>query len=57
MAISRAALIGRFQPFHNGHLYAIKYILSEFDEVAIVIAAAQYSYTVATRSRLASALK
>lgn len=41
----RALFIGRFQPFHNGHLYAVKHILEEFDEVVIVIAAAQYSYT------------
>jgi nicotinamide-nucleotide adenylyltransferase len=44
--LRRALFIGRFQPFHNGHLYAIKYILSEFDEVVVVIAAAQYNYTV-----------
>lgn len=42
----RALFIGRFQPFHKGHLYSIKYILKEFDEVVITIAAAQYSYTI-----------
>jgi len=45
-ALRRALFIGRFQPFHNGHFYATKHILSEFDEVVIVIAAAQYNYTV-----------
>lgn len=43
--VSRALFIGRFQPFHKGHLHAIKYILDRYDEVVIVIAAAQYSYT------------
>lgn len=42
---TRALFIGRFQPFHNGHLHAVRYILSEYDEVVIVVAAAQYSYT------------
>jgi len=42
---NRALFIGRFQPFHNGHLYAVKHILAHYDEVVIVIAAAQYSYT------------
>ncbi|MEM2014030.1 MAG: nicotinamide-nucleotide adenylyltransferase [Desulfurococcaceae archaeon] len=41
----RALFIGRFQPFHNGHLYAVKHILREFEEVVIVVAAAQYSFT------------
>ncbi|WP_440059228.1 nicotinamide-nucleotide adenylyltransferase [Thermogladius sp. 4427co] len=41
----RAAFIGRFQPFHNGHLKSVEYILGVYDEVVIVIAAAQYSYT------------
>lgn len=43
---NRALFIGRFQPFHNGHLYAVKYILQEFEEVVLVVAAAQYSYTI-----------
>ena len=42
----RALFVGRFQPFHNGHLHAIKYILEEFEEVVVVVAAAQYNYTV-----------
>ncbi|MCD6590968.1 MAG: nicotinamide-nucleotide adenylyltransferase [Candidatus Aenigmarchaeota archaeon] len=33
-----ALFIGRFQPFHKGHLAVIKDILKENDEIAIVIA-------------------
>ncbi|MBD3330772.1 nicotinamide-nucleotide adenylyltransferase [Candidatus Peregrinibacteria bacterium] len=36
-----ALFIGRFQPFHNGHLHVIKNILKEFDRVIIVIGSAQ----------------
>ncbi|MCS7127746.1 MAG: nicotinamide-nucleotide adenylyltransferase [Desulfurococcaceae archaeon] len=43
--MKRALFIGRFQPFHKGHLYSVNYILKEFEEVVIVVAAAQYSYT------------
>jgi nicotinamide-nucleotide adenylyltransferase len=46
MRFIRAALIGRFQPFHNGHLHAVKHILEEFEEVVVVIAAAQFNYTI-----------
>lgn len=42
----RALFIGRFQPFHLGHLHAIDHILRQYEEVVIVVAAAQYSYTV-----------
>lgn len=45
MEVKRALFIGRFQPFHNGHLYAVNCILRELDEVVLVIAAAQYNYT------------
>ncbi|UCH32720.1 MAG: nicotinamide-nucleotide adenylyltransferase [Candidatus Bathyarchaeota archaeon] len=41
---SRGLYIGRFQPLHLGHLHAIKYVLSEMDEVIIVIGSAQYSH-------------
>jgi len=44
--LKRALFIGRFQPFHNGHLHGLKHILGEVDEVVIVVAAAQYSYTI-----------
>ncbi len=33
----RALFIGRFQPFHQGHLIDIKNILKEYDEVLIAI--------------------
>ncbi|MDI6807172.1 MAG: nicotinamide-nucleotide adenylyltransferase [Candidatus Aenigmarchaeota archaeon] len=32
-----ALFIGRFQPFHKGHLYVIKKVMKEFDEVVIGI--------------------
>lgn len=41
---SRGLYVGRFQPFHLGHLHAIKYVLSQVDEVIIVIGSAQYSH-------------
>lgn len=41
---SRGLYIGRFQPFHRGHLHAIKHVLSKADEVVIVIGSAQYSH-------------
>mgnify|MGYP001087848770 CR=1 FL=1 len=37
--------IGRFQPFHLGHLEAIKHILKKVDSVIIAIGSAQYSHT------------
>ena len=43
--MKRALFIGRFQPFHIGHLESVKHILSTYDEVVVVVAAAQYSYT------------
>ncbi len=43
--ISRGVYIGRFQPFHLGHLHAIEHILSEVEELIIIIGSAQYSHT------------
>ena len=41
----RALYPGRFQPFHLGHLEAVKYILSEVPEVIIMIGSAMQSHT------------
>ena len=43
--IMRAFMIGRFQPFHNGHLESVKYVLEEFDDIILGIGSAQYSHT------------
>ena len=42
----RALYIGRFQPFHMGHLNTVTDILKEAKEIVIVIGSAQYSHTV-----------
>jgi nicotinamide-nucleotide adenylyltransferase len=36
--------VGRFQPFHKGHLEAIKYILGDVDELVIIVGSSQYSH-------------
>ena len=41
----RALHVGRFQPFHKGHLHNVKKILEENDELIIGIGSAQYSHT------------
>jgi nicotinamide-nucleotide adenylyltransferase len=40
----RGLYVGRFQPFHIGHLDAIKYVLESVDELVVVIGSAQYSH-------------
>jgi nicotinamide-nucleotide adenylyltransferase len=42
--VKRGLFVGRFQPFHLGHLSAIKDLLKEVDELVIVIGSAQYSH-------------
>ena len=42
--VNRGLYVGRFQPFHLGHLSAIKAVLKEIDELVIVIGSAQYSH-------------
>ena len=37
-------MMGRFQPFHMGHLNLVKQILDECDEVIIVITSSQFNY-------------
>jgi nicotinamide-nucleotide adenylyltransferase len=41
----RGLLIGRFQPFHKGHVYVVKEVLKEVDEIIIGIGSAQLSHT------------
>ncbi len=42
--MSRGLFIGRFQPFHLGHIAAIKFALTNVDELIIVIGSSQASY-------------
>jgi nicotinamide-nucleotide adenylyltransferase len=42
--VKRGLYVGRFQPFHLGHLGAIKAAIKEVDELVIVIGSAQYSH-------------
>ncbi|MGB9841357.1 MAG: nicotinamide-nucleotide adenylyltransferase [Candidatus Bathyarchaeales archaeon] len=42
--VNRGLYVGRFQPFHLGHLEAAKEVLKEVDELVIVIGSAQYSH-------------
>ncbi|NIO22898.1 MAG: nicotinamide-nucleotide adenylyltransferase [Candidatus Aenigmarchaeota archaeon] len=44
-AKGRALFVGRFQPFHRGHLRAIKDILSKNKEITIVIGSSQEGRT------------
>lgn len=41
----RALIVGRFQPFHNGHMESVRHVLEEFEDVIIGIGSAQYSHT------------
>lgn len=41
----RGLLIGRFQPFHKGHVYVVKEVLKEVDEIIMCIGSAQLSHT------------
>ena len=40
----RALFVGRFQPFHYGHLHAVRTILEEAEELVIVVGSAQMSH-------------
>lgn len=41
----RALYIGRFQPFHQGHLHVIQSVAREFEAVVLGIGSAQESHT------------
>ena len=43
--MTTALLIGRYQPFHNGHMEVVKKILEECDLLIIAVGSAQYSHT------------
>lgn len=40
----RALFIGRFQPFHHGHLHAVNTILEGAEEMVVVVGSAQMSH-------------
>ncbi|MGH1567209.1 MAG: nicotinamide-nucleotide adenylyltransferase [Nitrosopumilus sp.] len=40
----RGLMMGRFQPFHLGHLDLVKQILDECDEVIIAVTSSQFNY-------------
>jgi len=42
----RGLFVGRFQPFHNGHREAIKYVIKNVDELVIVVGSAQVSHEI-----------
>jgi len=42
----RGVFIGRFQPFHKGHLNVVERILSEMEELIIVIGSSQISHRI-----------
>ena len=43
---NRGLYVGRFQPFHSGHLEAIQNILKNVEELVVVIGSAQYSHNI-----------
>lgn len=43
--MSRGAFIGRFQPFHYGHLHAARELAQRHDELVLAIGSAQVSHT------------
>lgn len=45
MVADRALFIGRFQPFHYGHLHALKWIVEREREVVVAVGSAQFSHS------------
>jgi nicotinamide-nucleotide adenylyltransferase len=46
IVVKRGLFVGRFQPFHKGHLKPLKDILEKLDELVIVVGSAQYSHKI-----------
>jgi len=42
--MSRALLMGRFQPFHLGHLQVVEDILEEFSQIIVAVGSATFNY-------------
>ncbi len=42
--LKRGLFVGRFQPFHKGHLNAVKFILKQVEELILVVGSAQHSH-------------
>lgn len=42
--MKRGLVAGRFQPFHNGHLALARQVLSECDELIVVVGSAQFNF-------------
>ena len=43
--LKRGLMVGRFQPFHKGHLFLVRQILQDCDELIIAIGSAQFNYS------------
>jgi len=46
IVVKRGLFVGRFQPFHKGHLKPLKDILEKLDELVIVVGSSQYSHRI-----------
>ena len=44
MRAKRGLMLGRFQPFHNGHVALARQILAECDELVIAVGSAQFNF-------------
>ncbi len=44
MLLTTGLFVGRFQPFHKGHLATVKYALGKVDQLVIVVGSAQKSH-------------
>ena len=45
MKVDRILMVGRFQPFHMGHLLVLKRIAPKYESLILGIGSAQYSHT------------
>lgn len=44
--MKRGVFVGRFQPFHKGHLEFIRKILKEVEELIIIVGSSQFSHRI-----------